>query len=131
MANCCCCACAWKTCFIAKRICSTAGCLTIGWRFTLTMPAISSPPSDVEGDAANPDTTLFYVMDDRIRMRERVIRLGKNGAHGELPRSKVRHIVSNIRVERDGDLFMARSSFAVSQQTDVTTRRILGHHRHE
>jgi p-cumate 2,3-dioxygenase subunit beta len=69
------------------------------------------PPSDVDGDTADPDTSLFYMMDDRIRMEQRVIRLSKVGAHSEWPRSKVRHLVSNTRAERDGGLIRARSSF--------------------
>lgn len=89
------------------------------------------PPSDVDGDTANPDTSLFYVMDDRIRMRERVVRLGKVGAHSEWPRSKVRHLVSNTRVERAGDMIRARSSFAVWRSKDVTTDVFVGHYLHE
>jgi p-cumate 2,3-dioxygenase subunit beta len=89
------------------------------------------PPSDVDGDSANPDTSLFYVMDDRIRMRERVIRLGKIGAHSEWPRSKVRHLVSNTRVERAGELILSRSSFAVWRSKDVTTDVFIGHYLHE
>jgi p-cumate 2,3-dioxygenase subunit beta len=89
------------------------------------------PPSDVDGDTANPDTSLFYIMDDRIRMRERVIRLGKVGAHSEWPRSKVRHLVSNTRVERDGTLIRARSSFAVWRSKDVTSDVFVGHYLHE
>ncbi len=89
------------------------------------------PPSDVDGDTANPDTSLFYVMDDRIRMRERVIRLGKVGAHSEWPRSKVRHLVSNTRVERADEVIRARSSFAVWRSKDVTTDVFVGHYLHE
>lgn len=89
------------------------------------------PPSDVDGDTANPDTSLFYIMDDRIRMRERVIRLSKIGAHSEWPRSKVRHLVSNTRVERDGALIKARSSFAVWRSKDITSDVFVGHYLHE
>jgi p-cumate 2,3-dioxygenase subunit beta len=89
------------------------------------------PPSDVDGDTADPDTALFYIMDDRIRMRERVVRLGKIGAHSEWPRSKVRHLVSNVRAERDGDRIRARSSFAVWRSKDVTTDVFVGHYLHE
>lgn len=89
------------------------------------------PPSDVDGDTADPDISLFYIMDDRIRMRERVIRLGKIGAHSEWPRSKVRHLVSNTRVERDGDLIRSRSSFVVWRNKDVTSDAFVGHYLHE
>jgi len=89
------------------------------------------PPSDVDGDTADPDTALFYIIDDRVRMRERVTRLSKIGAHSEHPRSKVRHLVSNVRVERDGDLIRARSSFVVWRSKDITSDAYVGHYLHE
>jgi p-cumate 2,3-dioxygenase subunit beta len=89
------------------------------------------PPSDVDGDTADPDTSLFYIMDDHVRMRERVIRLSKIGAHSEWPRSKVRHLVSNTRAQRDGALIRARSSFAVWRSKDVTSDVFVGHYLHE
>jgi p-cumate 2,3-dioxygenase subunit beta len=89
------------------------------------------PPSDVDGDTADPDTSLFYIMDDRNRMNERVIRLKKIGAHSEQPRSKVRHLVSNVRVSREGSLIKARSSFAVWRSKDITSDVFVGHYLHE
>jgi p-cumate 2,3-dioxygenase subunit beta len=89
------------------------------------------PPSDVDGDTADPDTSLFYIMDDRNRMNERVIRLKKIGAHSEQPRSKVRHLVSNVRVSREGRLIKARSSFAVWRSKDITSDVFVGHYLHE
>lgn len=89
------------------------------------------PPSDVDGDTASPETALFYIIDDRIRMEQRVIRLSKIGAHSEHPRSKVRHLVSNVRVERDGAIIRARSSFAVWRSKDITTDVFVGHYLHE
>jgi p-cumate 2,3-dioxygenase beta subunit len=89
------------------------------------------PPSDVDGDTANPDTSLFYIMDDRHRMNERVVRLKKIGAHSEWPRSKVRHLISNVRVRREGDVIHARSSFIVSRAKDITHDLFVGHYLHE
>lgn len=89
------------------------------------------PPSDVAGDNADPDTSLFYIMDDRHRMGERVVRLGKVGAHSEQPRSRVRHLISGVRVRRDGDRIHARSSFAVWRNKDVTSDVFVGHYLHE
>jgi p-cumate 2,3-dioxygenase subunit beta len=88
------------------------------------------PPSDVNGDTANPDTSLFYIMDDRNRMQERVIRLNKIGAHSEQPRSKVRHMISNVRVHRESDVIHARSSFAVWRNKDNTSDVFVGHYLH-
>lgn len=89
------------------------------------------PPTDVPGDDADPDTSLFYVFDDRYRMQERVVRLGKTGAHSESPRSKVRHLVSNVRVERDGADIRSRSSFAIWRSKDVTSDVFVGHYLHQ
>ncbi|MDB5976524.1 MAG: aromatic-ring-hydroxylating dioxygenase subunit beta [Nevskia sp.] len=56
------------------------------------IPATDIPPN------ASPDTSLFYVADDRFRMEQRVERLLKRTAHAEFPRSKTRHLVSNVRI---------------------------------
>jgi p-cumate 2,3-dioxygenase subunit beta len=88
------------------------------------------PPSDVDGDTANPDTSLFYIMDDRLRMQERVIRLAKVGAHSEHPKSKVRHLISNVRVRKEGEVIHARSSFIVSRAKDITHDLFVGHYLH-
>ncbi len=53
---------------------------------------------------ASPDDSLFYVADDRFRLEQRVERLLKRTAHAEFPRSKTRHLVSNVRIRaRKGD----------------------------
>lgn len=89
------------------------------------------PPSDVDGDTANPDTSLFYIIDDRKRMEERVIRLNNKQAHSEWPRSKVRHLVTNVIAGRAGDLVTARASFMVSRAKDVTHDIFVGHYLYE
>lgn len=89
------------------------------------------PPSDVDGDTATPDSALFYIMDDRVRLQERVVRLGKVGAHSEHPRSKVRHLVSNVRVRREGEVIRARSSFVVYRSKDITNDLYIGHYLHD
>ena len=89
------------------------------------------PPSDVDGDTANPDTSLFYIMDDHKRMQERVIRLKSKGAHSEWPRSKVRHLVTNVIVERDAGIIRVRASFMVSRAKDVTHDIFVGHYLYE
>jgi p-cumate 2,3-dioxygenase beta subunit len=55
------------------------------------------PATDVAPNAS-PDTSLFYVADDRFRLEQRVERLLKRTAHSEYPRSKTRHLVSNVRI---------------------------------
>lgn len=55
------------------------------------------PATDVTAEAS-PENSLFYVADDRFRMEQRVERLLKRTAHAEYPRSKTRHVVSNVRI---------------------------------
>ena len=56
------------------------------------VPTTDTPPG------ASPDDALFYVADDRFRLEQRVERLLKRTAHAEYPKSKTRHLVSNVRI---------------------------------
>ena len=49
-------------------------------------------------DETDPTTSLFYIADDYVRLRERVTRLTKKEAHSEFPRSQQRHMISNVRI---------------------------------
>lgn len=53
------------------------------------------PTGSDESDSAS---SLFYIADDYVRLRERVVRLTKKEAHSEFPRSQQRHMISNVRV---------------------------------
>lgn len=65
---------------------------------TYYVPTTDTPPG------ASPDNALFYVADDRFRLEQRVERLLKRTAHAEFPRSRTRHLVSNVRIrERRAD----------------------------
>jgi p-cumate 2,3-dioxygenase beta subunit len=55
------------------------------------------PPTGGDNEA-DPATSLFYIADDYIRLRERIVRLTKKEAHSEFPRSNQRHMISNVRV---------------------------------
>jgi p-cumate 2,3-dioxygenase beta subunit len=59
---------------------------------TYEVPTAGAPDDD---DAAK---ALFYIADDYVRLRERVVRLTKKEAHSEFPRSQQRHMVSNVRI---------------------------------
>lgn len=86
------------------------------------------PPTDVAGDDADPDTSLFYIFDDRSRIHERVVRLEKKGAHSEFPRSKTRHLVSNVQAAKESDIIIATASFAVWRSKDGNTDIFVGHY---
>jgi p-cumate 2,3-dioxygenase beta subunit len=59
---------------------------------TYQVPTAGAP------DDADPNTSLFYIADDYVRLRERVGRLNKKEAHAEHPRSQIRHMISNVRI---------------------------------
>ena len=73
------------------------------WRleewFALFTPDCSYlvPAGDLPAEAS-PETSLFYIADDAVLLRERVKRLYKRNAHAEWPHSRTRHLVSNVRV---------------------------------
>jgi p-cumate 2,3-dioxygenase beta subunit len=84
------------------------------------------PSTDLPRDA-NPDKSLFYIADDRLRMQERVIRLMKKSAHSEYPRSRTRHLVSNVRVgAMDGNECGASAAFVTYRTKNGHTDTFIG-----
>ena len=55
-------------------------------------PTAGAPEDD------DPARSLFYIADDYVRLRERIERLKKKEAHAEYPRSRLRHMISNVRI---------------------------------
>ena len=88
------------------------------------------PSTDVAADAS-PDNNLFYIADDRFRLGERVARLMKRTAHAEYPRSKLRHLVSNVQLRsgQDGDI-RVRASFVVFRAKDGVMDQYVGSYRY-
>ena len=69
------------------------------------------PATDLPKDAP-PEGNLFYIADDYFRIGERVKRLMKKTAFSEQPRSKTRHLVSNVRVfSQSADHCVANAAF--------------------
>ncbi len=70
------------------------------------------PATDThDGD---PTTDLVLIDDDRLRMTLRVERLNSRKAHREYPHSRLRHLVSNVRVGApEGDEIPVRANFVV------------------
>jgi p-cumate 2,3-dioxygenase beta subunit len=83
------------------------------WLALFTADAVYQVPSTDLGDEAQPDTSLFYIADDHERLRERITRLLKRGAHAEQPRSKTCHLLSNIRVAAQDEGYHVRAAFVV------------------
>ena len=68
------------------------------WLALYTDDAAYLVPSTDLPPGADPARALFYIADDRARMNQRIVRLMKKTAHAEFPRSRTRHLVSNVRV---------------------------------
>ncbi len=84
------------------------------------------PPTDL-GEDSSPDNSLFYIADDRRRLEERVLRLTKKTAHSEYPRSKIRHLVSNVRIlEASETELLVDAAFACYRSKDGVTDTFIG-----
>ena len=75
------------------------------------------PPAGSDDDV-DPATTLFYVADDWFRLQQRVKRLGKKTAHVEYPKSRCRHMISNVRV-LDTSVSLGGPATAVGQSYGI------------
>jgi p-cumate 2,3-dioxygenase beta subunit len=84
------------------------------------------PSTDLPADA-DPDKSLFYIADDRLRLEQRVIRLMKKSAHSEYPRSRTRHLVSNVRLgAASGDELRVSAAFATFRTKGGHTDTFIG-----
>ena len=68
------------------------------WFAVFAEGAIYEVPPTGETGETDSATSLFYIADDYVRLRERVTRLTKKEAHSEFPRSQQRHMISNVRI---------------------------------
>lgn len=107
------------------------GWLLNEWLALYSEDCVYQVPATDLGETAEPDDNLFYIADDRARLSERVIRLMKRGAHAEQPRSKTRHLVTNVRadMQEDGDV-AARASFVVYRAKGGILDAFVGHSRY-
>ena len=98
-----------------------AALYTEGALYEVTSPASSDP---VASNAAN---SLFLISDRIDRIRGRANRLMKKSAHAEFPRSKTRHLVTNVRIvgEEDGGTRL-RANIAVYRTKEDTSTVFMG-----
>lgn len=89
--------------------------------YEVTSPACEDPAG---ADARN---TLFLISDRIDRIRGRATRLTKKTAHAEYPRSKTRHMITNVRVTGGADNeTTARANFAVFRTKEDTSTIYMG-----
>jgi len=78
---------------------------------------------------ADPAVSLFYIADDWFRLKHRVARLLKPGAHAEWPRSVTLRQIANVRIigveAEDVDI---ACSFTTYRSRDDITHTFMGQH---
>lgn len=89
--------------------------------YEVTSPANPDPLN------SDPRTTLFLISDRIDRIRGRAKRLLKKTAHAEFPRSKTRHMISNVRVSEGHEgATKVRANFAVFRTKEDTSTVYMG-----
>ena len=97
------------------------------WLALYTADASYLVPSTDLPPGADPAKSLFYIADDRARMQERVVRLMKKSAHAEQPRSRTRHLVSNVRVGTcQDDVTLVSAAFVTFRTKHALTDTYMG-----
>ena len=101
------------------------------WLALFTSDAVYHVPTIGTAPEVGPENTLFYIADDHTRLRERVIRLQKKGAHVEWPRSRTRHMVSNVLIDsRTGQELLVSAAFAVHRFKNAAADLYVGSYRY-
>jgi p-cumate 2,3-dioxygenase beta subunit len=71
--------------------------------------------------------SLFLLADDKERLSSRAKRLMKKTAHAEFPHSKVRHIISNVRLGTEaGGEIKVKANFVVYRTKEDKTSQYMG-----
>jgi p-cumate 2,3-dioxygenase beta subunit len=101
------------------------------WLTLFTEDAHYFVPTVGTATDVQPDNTLFYIADDRLRLKERVIRLQKKGAHVEWPRSRTRHLVSNVLIDsRDEEEMVVSAAFSIYRFKNGNSDNYVGSYRY-
>lgn len=101
------------------------------WLSLFTGDATYNVPATDVAPNASPDSSLFYVADDRFRLEQRVERLLKRTAHAEFPRSKTRHLVSNVRIRSRSETELEVGAAVLTYRTKMgLTETYIGSYRY-
>lgn len=101
------------------------------WLELLTDDCRYLVPAPDARDADDPAQTLFVIADDHQQIVGRVTRLESDAAFVERPRSRTRHLLTNVRVDPAGDdMFRAESNFVVYRSRRAVVDMFVGRYRH-
>lgn len=80
---------------------------------------------------AHPDESLFLINDDAFILRHRVSGLMGRTAHAESPKSRIRHLIGNVRPSStDAGAIRVRANFAVYRTRADVTHTYVGEYQH-
>jgi p-cumate 2,3-dioxygenase subunit beta len=85
-----------------------------------------TPPGENDPENLSPDIAFFLIADDRERLEQRIIRIKSPAAHVENPRSRTRHLYSNIRIDIEGETTVAHLNFVTYRNRDRITTEYMG-----
>jgi len=85
-----------------------------------------TPPGEDNPENLSPDVAFFLIADDRERLEQRIIRILHPNAHVENPRSRTRHLYSNIRIDEEGERIIAHINFVTYRNRDRITTVYMG-----
>jgi p-cumate 2,3-dioxygenase beta subunit len=85
-----------------------------------------TPPGEDDPENLSPDVAFFLIADDRERLEQRAIRILHPNAHVENPRSRTRHLYSNIRIDEEGSQVVVHLNFVTYRNRDRITTEYMG-----
>ena len=88
------------------------------------------PPNDAPEGAAT--DTLYTIADDIARIKARIVRLKSRNAHAEFPHSRIRRLITNVRIiSQDAARLTAVANFVVYRfRRNEDVREYVGTYRH-
>lgn len=90
-----------------------------------------TPPGEDDPENLSPDVAFFLIADDRERLEQRIIRIKSPTAHVENPRSRTRHLYSNIRIDDENGQLVVHLNFVTYRNRDRITTEYMGFIRFE
>lgn len=101
------------------------------WLELFTADAVYEVPQAGVEDSANSAKELFYIADDRERLRYRVERMLKPGNHSEWPASVCSRLISNVRVVGNDERGVhLECRFITYRSKNDATDLYCGHHQY-
>lgn len=102
------------------------------WLELLTADCVYRVPPNDHPDGASSDT-LYTIADDIARIKARVVRLKSRNAHAEFPHSRIRRLITNVRIlEQDATSVTVVANFVVYRfRRNEDVREYVGTYRYK